>query len=72
MQKNFFPNKIFDPKNLEKRDFWAKNREKMAKSKKFGRKFFWSESIQNVLKRNLKRKSRNHKFFPITNFFRGT
>ena len=43
----------------------------MAKSKNFGRNFFWSESIQNVLKRILKRKSRNRKFFPITKLFLG-
>ena len=47
------------------------NSEKMAMSKNFGRNFFWSESIQNVLKRISKRKSRNQKFFPITNFFVG-
>ena len=35
-------------------------------------KIFWSESIQNVLKRISKRKSQNRKFFPITKFFRGT
>ena len=38
--KNFFRKKFFDPKNLEKRDFLAKNREKMAKSKNVGRTFF--------------------------------
>ena len=41
------------------------NSEKMTKSKNFGRTFFWSESIQNGLKRILKRKSRNRKFFPV-------
>ena len=35
----------------------------------FGQKKFFSESIQIVLKRILKRKSQNRKFFPITNFF---
>ena len=40
--------------------------EKMAKTKNFGReKFFLSESIQNGLKRILKRKSRFRKFFLI-------
>ena len=43
----------------------------MTKSKKFGRKFFWSESIQNALKRILKQKSQNRKFFPVQNFFVG-
>ena len=38
----------------------------MTKSKIFG-----SESIQNVLKRILKRKSRNQKIFSITKFFLG-
>ena len=45
----------------------AKNSEKMAKSKIFGRKFFWSESIQNVSKRILNRKSQNRKFCPVEN-----
>ena len=30
---------------------------------------FWSESIQNVLKLILNRKSRSRKYFPITKFF---
>ena len=52
---------------------FGQNCEKMTKSKNFGRKnFFRSELIQNVLKRILKRKSQNRKFFPITKFFRGT
>ena len=43
----------------------------MAKSKKFWRKkCFWSESIQIILKRISKRKSRNRKFFPLQ-FFLG-
>ena len=42
---------------------WAK--------KNFGRKIFWSESIQNVSKRILNRKSRNRKFFPCKIFFVG-
>ena len=33
-----FLKKKIDPKNLEKHDFWAKNREKTAKSENFGRK----------------------------------
>ena len=34
-------------------------------SQKFWSKFFWSESIQNGLKRILKRKSRNRNFFSV-------
>ena len=34
-------------------------------------RFFWSESIQNVLKRISKRKSQNQNFFPLQNFFVG-
>ena len=48
------------------------NHEKMTKSKKFGRKFLWSESIPNALKRIFKQKSQNRKFFSVQNFFRGT
>ena len=47
MAQNF----IFEPKML-----------KNGKVKNFCSKFFWSESSQNVLKRILKRKSRNRKF----------
>ena len=43
---------------------WWRNGE----AEKFWQKFFWSESIQNVLKRILKRKSQNRKFFPLQNF----
>ena len=57
MHEKKFSKKIFDYKNLEKRDFWAKNREKMAKSKNLVEIFFGSESIQNGLNRILKRKS---------------
>ena len=47
--------------------FWPKwpNSEKLTKSKNFGRNVFWSESIQNALKRILKQKSRTRKFFPV-------
>ena len=70
--KNFGRKKFFDPKTLKKRDFWAKNGEKRQSQKNLVEIFFWSESIQNVLKRISKRKSQNRKFFPITKFFRGT
>ena len=45
---------------------------KKWQSKKFSRIFFSSESIQNVSKRILNWKSRNRKFFPVWNYFRGT
>ena len=45
---------------------------KWQSQKIFVENFFWSESIQNVFKRILKRKSQNRKFFLITKFFRGT
>ena len=40
MVKKFCWKKFFGPKIFKKRDFWAKNGEKMAKSKNFGRKIF--------------------------------
>ena len=40
----------------------------MTKSKIFGRKDFWSESIQNILKRLSIRKPRNRKLFPLQFF----
>ena len=36
--------KNFDPKNLKKRDFWTKNGEKMANSKKLAKIFFGIDS----------------------------
>ena len=70
MHKKFFSKKFFWPQKSRKTWFFGpKNREKIAESKNFGRKkFFWSESIQNVLKRILKRKSQNQNFFPLQNF----
>ena len=50
--------------------FWAKKDEK-EQSQKIVKQVFGSESIQNVLKRILIRKSRNRKFFPTTKSFRG-
>ena len=44
---------------------------KWQSQKNLVEKIFLSESIQNVLKRILKRKSRNRKFFPVQNFFVG-
>ena len=41
------------------------NSENTTKSKNFGRNFFWSELIQNALKRTLKQKSQNRKFYPV-------
>ena len=73
MHKKFVFRKIFlIPKTSKNVIFWPKNREKMAKSKILVEKFFWSESIQNALKRILKRKYQNRKFFLITKFFRWT
>ena len=54
------------PKNF----IFNKNDQKLKFLKIFGQKFF-SESIQNILKRILKRKSRNRKFFPCKIFFVG-
>ena len=61
--KEFFLNFL-----AQKTCFRAKNGEKWQSQKNFGRNFFWSESIQNVLKRMFKRKSRNRKFFPLQYF----
>ena len=58
VKKNFLKKKSW-PKNFKKRDFVAVNSEKMAKSKNFDPISFWSESMQNVLKRFIKRKFRN-------------
>ena len=60
---NFFPGTL---------SFFGENSEN-DKVKKFrSKKFFWSESIQDGLKRILNRKSRNRQSFPVQNFFRGT
>ena len=62
--KTYFKSKISKSKNFSHVKFFpgtlsflTKIVKKKTKSKKFGRKFFWSESIQNGLKRILKRKS---------------
>ena len=56
LEKSFGPktskNVIFGSKMVKNEKFWSK-------------KFFWSESIQNALKRILKQKSQNRKFFPV-------
>ena len=44
MEKNFVEKNFFGPKIFKKRDFWAKNGEKMAKSKNFGRKNFFGRN----------------------------
>ena len=58
-----------DPKNLEKGDFCAKNREKMAKSKKFGRKIFLvgidSECFETYFKTMAKSKNFGRKIFLV-------
>ena len=59
--------KLFWAQNLQKRDFRAKNVEKMAKYKNFGRKFFLV-GIEYVLNRILKRKSQNRFFFDYNIF----
>ena len=45
--------------------FWARNDEKWQSQKNLVENIFWSESILNVLKRILNRKSRNRKIFPV-------
>ena len=62
----FFLKKKFWPQKPRKTWFLGRKSWKNGKVKKF-----WSKSIQNVLTRILKRRSRNRKFFPITNFFVG-
>ena len=71
MKNNF---SFFDRKSQK----WPKNSQKwskMTKSEnfrpKFLKKIFFSESIQNVSKRILNRKSRFRKFFPVENFSLG-
>ena len=49
--------------NGQKPSFLTKNDQKLKLLKIFGQ--FFSESIQNVLKRILKQKSRDRKFFPV-------
>ena len=46
----------------------GQNSKKRQRQKILVEKFFWSESIQNVSKRILNRKSRNLKFFPCKFF----
>ena len=47
---NFFW-KILRYESVKKRDFWAKNGQKWQSQKILVEFFFWSESIQNALKR---------------------
>ena len=56
-------------------EFFAAKMAKVVKKRQslkfWSKKFVWSESIQDALKRILNRKSQNQKYFPVTNFFLG-
>ena len=64
-KRRFFDFGLEKFENGQKPSFLTKNDQKMKIFENFWSKKFFSESIQNVLKRILKRKSRNRKFFPV-------
>ena len=68
--ENFYPCNFY-PGTLSFSAKMAKLVKKWLSQKILFEKFFWSESIQNALKRSLKQKSQNGKFFPSKIFLLG-
>ena len=69
VKKLFLKKNFLGPKSLKNVILGPKIVKEWLSQKNLVENLFWSESIQNVLKRILKRKSQNRKCFPIRNFF---